>query len=91
MGSISARKLLQIVENVRSSLAIEILTAAAGLDYRKPLEPGRGVRAAHAEVRGVVAPFEADRPLYADMAAVSRLIAEGTLLRAVEDAIGALH
>ena len=91
MGSISARKLLQIVENVRSSLAIEILTAAAGLDYRKPLEPGRGVRAAHAEVRGVVAPFEADRPLYADMAAVSRLIAEGTLLRAVEDTIGALH
>ena len=91
MGSISARKLLQIVENVRASLAIEILTAAAGLDYRKPLEPGKGVRAAHAHVRATIAPFEGDRPLYAEIAEVSRIIAEGTLLRAVEAVVGGLH
>src|SRR5262249_25860073 len=38
MGSVSARKLGQIVANVATSLAIEILTAAAGLDERRPLE-----------------------------------------------------
>lgn len=91
MGSISARKLLQVVDNVRSSLAIEILTAAAGLDYRKPLEPGRGVRAAHAEVRRLVSPLDADRPLYTDMATVSQLLADGRLLGAVEAVVGSLH
>ena len=47
MGSVSARKLQQIIINVRHSLAIEILTAAAGLDQRAPLAPSKGVAAAH--------------------------------------------
>jgi histidine ammonia-lyase len=34
MGSVSARKLQQVVTNVRHALAIEIMTAAAGLDQR---------------------------------------------------------
>ncbi len=51
MGSISARKLEQVVANVRHALAIEILTAAAGLDQRSPLAPSPGVAAAHAAVR----------------------------------------
>ena len=38
MGSVSARKLLQVVTNVKHSLAIEIMTAAAGIDQRKPLK-----------------------------------------------------
>ena len=54
MGSISARKLEQIVANVRNALAIEILTAAAGLDQRSPLAPSPGVAAAHAAVRALV-------------------------------------
>src|SRR6185437_2938997 len=39
MGSISARKLAQVIENVRSSLAIELITAAQGIDQRRPLRP----------------------------------------------------
>src|SRR5262249_33312445 len=54
MGSVSARKLGTIIGNVRNSLAIEILTASAGLDQRSPLEPGAGVRAAHRAVRAKV-------------------------------------
>ena len=37
MGSVSATKLGQVVANVTTSLAIEILTASAGLDQRRPL------------------------------------------------------
>jgi histidine ammonia-lyase len=88
MGSISARKLQQVVANVRQSLAIEIMTAAAGIDQRAPLHPSSGVSSAHAAVRRQVAPLTEDRPLYKDIAAVASLITGGALLQAVEARIG---
>jgi histidine ammonia-lyase len=90
MGSVSARKLGQIVTNVSTSLAIEILTAAAGLDERRPLEPGRGVLAAHRAVREEVAPMTEDRPLYQDIRKVLSLITTGKLQKAVEKVVGSL-
>jgi histidine ammonia-lyase len=90
MGSVCARKLGQVVENVRQSLAIEILTAAAGLDQRAPLAPSRGVAAAHAAVRQRVAPLTEDRPLYTDIAAVAAMISDGSLVDAAESVVGRL-
>lgn len=90
MGSISARKLTQIIDNVTRGLAIEVMTAAAGVDQRLPLVPSVGVRAAVASVRTKVAAFDDDRPLYQDIAAVGALIASGALREACEGAVGAL-
>ncbi len=90
MGSVGARKLLQVVANVRNSLAIEIMTAAAGVDQRKPLRPSRGVEAAQSAVRAKVAPMTEDRPLYQDIAEVAELVTSGALVRAVEQVVGAL-
>jgi histidine ammonia-lyase len=91
MGSISARKLAQVIDNVRSSLAIEVLTAAQGIDQRRPLRPSTGVAAAHAAVRRTVPPLTEDRPLYRDIAAVGALVLSGELAGAVENAVGALR
>jgi histidine ammonia-lyase len=90
MGSVAARKLQQVVTNVRHALAVEIMTAAAGLDQRAPLIPSRGVTAAHAAVRARVAPLIEDRPLYRDIAAVADIVAGGALVDAVEGSVGAL-
>jgi histidine ammonia-lyase len=90
MGSISARKLEQVVVNVRNALAIEILPAAAGLDQRSPLAPSAGVAAAHAVVRTLVAPLTEDRPLYENIRAVAGLVATGRLVEAAEAAVGPL-
>jgi histidine ammonia-lyase len=90
MGSISAKKLAMIVANVRNSLAIEIMTAAAGIDQRAPLQPSKGVRAAQAKVREVVAPMIADRPLYKDIEAIANRIQSGELAAIVEKSVGAL-
>jgi histidine ammonia-lyase len=90
MGSISARKLGQVIDNVRTSLAIEILTACAGIDQRRPLVPAKGVAAAHALVRRVVPELVDDRPLYRDIEAVGALIRSGELVRAVEAVVGPL-
>ena len=47
----AAWKLRRVVRNVRYVLAIELMCAAQGIDYRAPLKPGRGVARAHAGVR----------------------------------------
>jgi histidine ammonia-lyase len=91
MGSISARKLQRVVANTRCALAIEVMTAAAGLDQRAPLSPGVGVAAAHAAVRAAVLPFIEDRPLYVDIARISELIAVGVLVQSAENRVGKLE
>ena len=91
MGSISAKKLRDVIANVQSSLAIEVLTASQGVDQRRPLQASKGVRAAHAAVRRVVTELGDDRPLYRDIAAVTQLLRDGALARAVEEAVGPLR
>ena len=90
MGSVSAKKLREVVLNVSRCLAIELMTAAAGVDQRSPLRPSRGVDAALARVRERVAPMTGDRPLYLDIEACFDLIASGSLRDAVEAAVGPL-
>lgn len=90
MGSISARKLLQVIANVQSSLAIELLTGAQGVDQRAPLRPSTGVAAAHAAIRSVSETLLEDRPIYLDIARVRDLMVSGALARAVEQAVGPL-
>jgi histidine ammonia-lyase len=90
MGSVSARKLAQIVTNVRHALAIEIMTAAAGVDQRRPLKPSTGVAAAQRTVRAVVAEMTEDRPLYGDIEKTVELVISGTLVREVEAKVGTI-
>jgi len=63
MGMTSALKLATIVANVQSVLAIEALCAAQGLDFLKPLTPGRGAAAAFELVRAAVPFLERDTVL----------------------------
>jgi histidine ammonia-lyase len=90
MGSVSAKKLREVVKNVRACLAIEVMTAAAGLDQRKPLRPARGVEAALAKVREKVAPMTGDRPLYGDIEAVAKMLASNELTAAAVKLVGPL-
>jgi histidine ammonia-lyase len=72
-------------------LAVELLCAAQGLDLRAPLRPGPGLRAAHDCIRAAVPPMMKDRPVAPDIVAVRRLIDDGSLVAAVEHAVGALE
>ncbi len=90
MGSISATKAARVVEHLRQVLAIEIMVAAQGLDYRLPLTAGSGARAAHLSVRSKVATLDGDRELHYDMAAVAELVRTRELLNKVEESVGKL-
>jgi histidine ammonia-lyase len=66
-----ARRVLRNVENI---LAIELMCGAQGIDFRAPLTPGRGVRAAHGRVREIVPRLEGDRVLSADISALMNAV-----------------
>jgi len=90
MGANAARHALEILENVRRILAVELLVAAQGVDLRPqgPERLGRGTAAAHRSVRRRVRFLEHDRPLAPDIEALAELIASGELLQDVQRAIG---
>lgn len=90
MGSVSARKLAMVVRNTKNALAIEVMTAAAGVDQRAPLKPSKGVRAVMQKIRERVAPMTGDRPLYRDIEALAELVSSGALSDAAESAVGHL-
>ena len=74
MGMTSALKLRKIVDNLEIILSVELMCAAQGLEYRKPLKPGRGVQNAFETVRKSISPLDADRPLSEDIANLTKLV-----------------
>jgi len=75
------------LQNLQSVLAIELLTAAQAIEFHKPLECGKGTKAAYETIRKIVPPMETDRVVYDDVQMVLSLIKDGTLLKAVEDEV----
>jgi histidine ammonia-lyase len=73
----AAWKLRRVVQNVRHVLAIELMCAAQGLDYRMPLRAGRGAEQGRELVRRLVAPLEQDRVLSTDIAVLASAIEHG--------------
>jgi histidine ammonia-lyase len=81
MGSISARKTLQIVNNLEKILAIEMMTAAQGFDFRKPLRSGILVEEAHNLIRQHISFADNDRIFSDDIAKAISLIQSKALIR----------
>src|SRR5690606_9160139 len=83
MGWAAARKLRRAVDGLATVLAIELLTAARGLDLRAPLQPPSGSGAALARLRREVPGPGPDRHLAPGIAAAVALVRDGALLDAV--------
>jgi histidine ammonia-lyase len=71
----AAWKARRVLDNVRRVLAIELMCAAQGIDFRAPLTPGAGVARAHATIRGLVAHLDRDRALSPDIETLASAIA----------------
>ena len=87
MGAFAARKALEIVENVETVIAIELLAACQGIDLHRPLKTTPPLEALHALVRRTTAPWVRDRQMAPDIKAVHELVRSGTALEAVESAL----
>ncbi len=65
MGSISGRKLNQVLDNVEYILAIELLSACQAIEFRRPLKSSAILEFAHDYIRRFVGFAEEDR-IFAD-------------------------
>jgi histidine ammonia-lyase len=74
MGMTSALKLRQVVENTRTVLAIEAITAARALDCLRPLKSSGAIEAFRAELREVAPEWTGDAPLHEQIRAVAERI-----------------
>lgn len=82
MGSIGARKLWQVLYNVESVIAIEVMCAAQGVDLLRPLTTSAPLEAVIAAVRTKVPFADRDRILFHDMESVRNMVAEGAIASA---------
>ncbi|MFI0526624.1 MAG: aromatic amino acid lyase, partial [Ilumatobacteraceae bacterium] len=90
-GWAAARTLRRSIANLRRVLAVEMVCAAAAIDLRTPLQPAAGTAAAVRVVRERVAGPGPDRWLSPDLRTAEQLLADGSVLTAVETAIGPLE
>jgi histidine ammonia-lyase len=77
MGMTAATKLRAAVEWAEHVIAIELLAAAEGLEYRAPLLPGRGAQRAYEVVRSHAPRLTRDRAMSIDIQRVAAAIREG--------------
>jgi histidine ammonia-lyase len=77
MGMTGALKLRQIVEHAERIVGIELMCAAQGLEFRRPLRASREVERAHEAVRAVVPRLEQDRVLSHDIEAIAAAVRDG--------------
>jgi histidine ammonia-lyase len=77
MGMTAALKFRSIVSNAEAVLAIELLTAAEGLDYRAPLRSSKSIERARELVRRLTPRLTQDRPLANDIEMVTEALRSG--------------
>ena len=77
MATSAANRLHRIIDNVNDIVAIELLSAAQGIDFHHPCKSSGLLEEAYSTVRAVSPHFDADRSLKQDVDLVSALIDEG--------------
>ena len=89
LGWSAARKLRVSIANLARILAVELVAGSWGLQLRAPLDPAPGTGAAARLVVATVGGPGPDRWLAPRLAAVAAIVADGSLVAAGEDALGA--
>lgn len=80
MGSISGRKFNQVLDNVTHILAIELMFAAQGLEFRRPLTSSKIIEENFAILRQKVKKLENDRLIGQDILSIVDLVKKRAFL-----------
>jgi len=81
MATFAARKLADIADNTANILSIELLAAAQGVDLRAPHKTSPALQQVMDTVRGKVAHYELDHYFAPDIAAITKLVQDGTIAK----------
>ena len=90
MATHGARRLGPMNANLARIIAIELMAAAEGIDFRRPLASSKPIEDAHAVVRAKSARRDEDREFATDTEAIARLVEQGSFARFVPGLLGDL-
>jgi len=91
MGTISARKLREIVRNTEHVIAIELLCGAQAMDLFTNMKPGEGTLIAYKIIRDEVPHLEKDRIISKDIETMVNVMRSGKILKEIERVVGELQ
>jgi histidine ammonia-lyase len=91
LGWSAGRKLRQVLENLRTILAVEALCAAQALELRSPLSPGPATNTVLQRIRQEIPSLENDSFIAPALKKAEGLVAAGTLVNSAEGATGPLR
>jgi histidine ammonia-lyase len=91
MATFAARRLDEMAHNTAAILGIELLAAAQGIDFHRPLKTSPQLEYVHAQLRAKVPFFDADRFFAPDIEAAKQMVLKGELSATCKDLFTALH
>jgi histidine ammonia-lyase len=90
MGTHAARKLLEVLENVKNVLAVELLCAAQALEFRGADRSSEVLINVHRAFRSKISFMDKDRFIHPDIEKSAELIEKGYIASSAEKIIGKL-
>jgi histidine ammonia-lyase len=81
MATFAARRLQAMISNTAHILGIELLAAAQGIEFLRPLKSSVALEQVHARLRTQVPAMAQDRYLAPDIECASQLVRDGSLAR----------
>ncbi|MBI2521399.1 MAG: histidine ammonia-lyase [Bdellovibrio sp.] len=91
MGVTSARKLQEVISNVKHILAIETLCAYQALQFQHPLKSSAALENVILLLSKHIAPIDSDRPFFRDINKIVSLFEEQEIIAAAERITGVLN
>ena len=77
MATFAARRLADMADNAATIVAIELLAACQGIEFRRPAQSSIRLEAVHAQIRSAVPAYEQDRFFAPDIESVKQLVKSG--------------
>ena len=81
MATFAARRLQPMIANVAHILGIELLAAAQGIEFLRPLTSSSALESVHALLRQACPSIDHDRYLAPDIERATELVTDGSLSR----------
>lgn len=91
MATFAARRLDDMAHNTAVIVGIELLAAAQGVDFHRPLASSAHLEHVHAQLRAKVPFFDTDRFFAPDIEAAKQMVIKGELSAQCKDVFAALY
>lgn len=80
MATYAGRRLAGMNQNTATIVAIELMAASQGIDFRKPLKTSPVLQQVHARLRELVPFYDQDRPFHEDIVTIRTTLIESNIL-----------